>query len=156
MFFDEVADVAVDSQNDDVANVIAEAGKEGRSRGASYFLGSQSPSQLPFQARSAALGSRTKFWFNMHEAGDLKVAIEQISSASESQDLYTTNDIHSLPNGTAVGVMQRGDRPTPPFTLRVPYAKEWAEVLLKDENSVADAIVEYYEAQARKQRGNAA
>jgi len=152
MFFDEVADVAVDSQNDDVSNVIAEAGKEGRSRGASYFLGSQSPSQMPFQARSAVLGSRTKFWFNLHESNDLRAAIQEVSSASEEQDIYSTNDIHSLPNGTAVGVMQRGDKPTPPFTLRVPLATKWGEFLLRPNTTVNDAIVEYYEWQERERR----
>lgn len=152
MFFDEVKDVAVDSSNDDVANVIAEAGKEGRSRGASYFLGSQSPSQLPFQAKSAVLSSRTKFWFNLHESNDLRTAIAEVSSASEEQDIYKTNDIHSLPNGTAVGVMQRGDKPTPPFTLRVPLATKWASFLLRPNTSVSDAIVEYYEWQERDRR----
>jgi hypothetical protein len=152
MFFDEVADVAVDSDNDDVANVISEAGKEGRSRGASYFLGSQSPSQMPFQAKATVLSSRTKFWFNLHESNDLRTAISEISSASEEQNIYSTNDIHSLPNGTAVGVMQRGDRPTPPFTLRVPLATKWAEFLLRQNTTVGDAIVEYYEWQERERR----
>lgn len=150
MFFDEVADVAIDSDNQDVANVIAEAGKEGRSRGASYFLGSQSPSQLPYQARGTALGSRTKFWFNLHRADDLKVAISEISAASDEQDIYKTNDIQNLPNGVAVGVMQKNGRPTPPFTLKVPWAPKWAEFLLRPGITVSQAVDDYYEWEDRQ------
>lgn len=145
LFFDEVADIAVDAQSDDVLNVLADANKEGRSRGTAYYVGCQSPAQMPYQARHSVLGSRTKFWFGLHEAEDLKVAVDDMSSGNFREQPYSPDNIRRLPDGVCVGIMKRQSTVSPAFTLRVPYAPKWAELLLRPNVSVDDAIVEYYQ-----------
>lgn len=153
MFFDEVADVAVDSQSEDVSNVLAEALKEGRSRGASYYLGCQFPSQMPFQARHNVLSSRSKLWFNLQEAEDLQLATLDLASGDTHNLPYSQHSIRGLPDGTCVGIIKRGKGVTPPFTLQVPWAPKWAELLLREGCEVGDAIADYVEWYTRSQEG---
>lgn len=155
LFFDEVADIASGGQNDDTENVVEQAMKEGRSRGLAMFLGCQSPSQMPPSVRMQVLGARSKFWFNLHNSVDLKMAIDDLSSGGENQP-YTQQNIRSLDNGWCAGIMRRTSNNgtgtvTPPFTLRVPMAEKWSEALF-DNVDVNDALVDYEEAMERNAR----
>lgn len=145
LFFDEVADIAVDAQSDDVMNVLADANKEGRSRGTAYYVGCQSPAQMPYQARHSVLSSRTKFWFGLHEADDLALAVNDLASGDRQDQPYTQANIRGIPDGSCVGIMKRQSTVSPAFTLNVPYAKKWAEILLRPNVTVDDAIIEYYQ-----------
>lgn len=142
MFFDEVVDIAVNSENNDVPNVLAQALKEGRSKGISFYIGSQSPSQMPAQARQEVLSLRSKFWFSLHQPDDLELAAKDLAS-SDSDQPYSPQAIRSLPDGTCLGIMKRKRSITPPFTLHVPYAPKWAEILLAPGLEIQDAIAEY-------------
>ncbi len=133
--YDEVSNVAVDSESEDVTNVLAEAAAMGRSFGAPYFVGCQSPSQMPNQAIRNVLGFRTKFWFNMHDGDDLELAVRDLSSGDRDRLPYTALNIRQLPNGVGVGIMKRGNTITPPFTLQVPrFSREWYESRLLQES----------------------
>jgi hypothetical protein len=153
MFFDEVSDIASGGENDDTTNVVADAMKEGRSRGLALFLGCQSPSQMPPSVRMQVLGARSKFWFNLHNAQDLKMATEDLASGSDKMP-YTQQNLREIDNGWCAGIMRRSSNDgsgtvTPPFTLRVPMAEKWAEALF-DNVDVGDALVDYEEAMERR------
>ena len=155
LFFDEVADIASGGQNDDTENVVEQAMKEGRSRGLAMFLGCQSPSQMPPSVRMQVLGARSKFWFNLHNPQDLKMAVEDLASGSEQQT-YTQQNIRGFDNGWCAGIMRRtasngSGTVTPPFTLRVPFAEKWADSLFGNVD-VNDALVDYEEAMERGAR----
>lgn len=155
LFFDEVADIASGGENDDTTNVVADAMKEGRSRGLALFLGCQSPSQMPPSVRMQVLGARSKFWFNLHNAQDLKMAVEDLASGGDKQP-YSQQNLREIDNGWCAGIMRRttsdgSGTVTPPFTLRVPMAEKWAEALF-DNVEVGDALVDYDEAMERGAR----
>jgi DNA helicase HerA-like ATPase len=155
LFFDEVADIASGGENDDTTNVVADAMKEGRSRGLALFLGCQSPSQMPPSVRMQVLGARSKFWFNLHNAQDLKMAVEDLASGSDKQP-YSQQNLREIDNGWCAGIMRRttsdgSGTVTPPFTLRVPMAEKWSEALF-DNVDVGDALVDYDEAMERGAR----
>lgn len=145
MFFDEVADVAANAAGEDVPNTLEEATKEGRSRGAAYFLGSQYPSQMPEMVRHQVLASRGKFWFTMQNTSDLELAVSDLMAGERhSEGAITTSNVKSLTNGSCFAVMPRDNAVTPPFLLKVPYIKEWAPILFKKGNeNVFDAVADY-------------
>jgi len=149
-FADEVADIAVNAQSEDVINVLADANKEGRSRGTAFYVGCQSPDQMPFQAKRSVLASRNKFWFDLQEANDLRMAVDDLASGDKRDQPYTADNVRTLPRGTTVGIMKRGDTVSPPFTLKVPRADIWADLLLRPGVSVEDAIVAYDEWEQRQ------
>jgi hypothetical protein len=101
------------------------------------------------------LGARSKFWFNLHNPQDLKMAVEDLSSGSEKQS-YSQQNIRGFDNGWCAGIMRRtasdgSGTVTPPFTLRVPFAEKWADALF-DNVDVNDALVDYEEAMERGAR----
>lgn len=161
IFFDEVADVASDSESEDVTNVIQKFMKEGRSRGAALYIGSQRPAQMPKQAAGEVLGARTKIWFQTYATEDLKVAVEQLSPGETDLDRlsYNQGDIKNLVRGTAAAEIARigwkGDTDrereiTPPFTLRVVLAEEWQKCLWNNLHDMDSAIAEYEELMFRR------
>lgn len=155
MFFDEVADIASGGDTDDGNNVVTDAMKEGRSRGLALFLGCQSPSQMPTPVRMQVLGARSKFWFNLHNAQDLKMAVEDLASGSDKQP-YSQQSLREFDNGWCAGIMKRngaggGGTVTPAFTIKVPMAEKWAEALF-DNVDINDALVDYEEAMERGAR----
>jgi hypothetical protein len=154
LFFDEVADIASGGQNDDTENVVEQAMKEGRSRGLAMFLGCQSPSQMPTSVRMQVLGARTKFWFNMHNSEDLKMAVDDLASGGDKLP-YSQQTLREFSNGSCAGIMRRGsgtnDTVTPPFTLMVPRATTWSEALFANDD-INDALAEYEEQAERSLR----
>lgn len=154
LFFDEVADIASGGQNDDTENVVEQAMKEGRSRGLAMFLGCQSPSQMPMSVRMQVLGARTKFWFNLHNPEDLKMAVDDLASGSDKLP-YNQQTLREFSNGSCAGIMRRGsgtnDTVTPPFTLMVPRATTWSDALFANDD-INDALAEYEEQAERSLR----
>ena len=152
MFFDEVADVASNATGDDVPNTLEEGTKEGRSRGAAYFLGSQYPSQMPEMVRHQVLASRGKFWFGLQNPTDLTLAISDLMVDDvNAEGAITPSNIKSLSNGVCFATLPRHNAVTPPTLLRVPYAPEWNKILFAPENGdTNDAVADYAEFTARK------
>ena len=153
MFFDEVADVAVDAESDDVPNTIEEGTKEGRSRGAAYYLGSQYPSQMPDMVRHQVLASRGKLWFGLQNSSDLTLAVTDLMvDDQDAEGAITPGNIKSLTNGVCFATIPRHNSVSPPFLLRVPYEREWRKILFAEGNmSTDDAVVEYTELMGAKE-----
>lgn len=143
VFYDETADIATSVVSDDVPNTLDEALKEARSRGNSYFLGCQSPAQLPEKVRLQVLGSRSKFWFQLHGQHDLDVAVYDLSSGDRATLPYSHGNVRGLPPGTSVGIMTRRGSVTSPFTLAVADIDVWRGALF--ESATVEAAVARYE-----------
>jgi len=145
MFFDEVADVAANAQGDDVPNTLEEGTKEGRSRGAAYFLGSQYPSQMPEMVRHQVLASRGKFWFGMQNSSDLDLAVRDLMvDDAHTEGAITASNIKSLHNGVCFATLPRRGSVTPPILLKVPFVDHWVPILFAEHNhSTHDAIADY-------------
>lgn len=138
VFADEVADLAVDSP-DSGDNYFADALKEGRSRGFSYYLAAQSPQQIPESAREAMLSIRTKFFFQMPNATDAATVVEQLASGDSGE--VNVRHVTDLPQGVAIGRIYAGFM-SPPFSLMTPKASSWASELGKVGNPV-QAVTNY-------------
>lgn len=147
MFFDEVADVAVNAEGEDVPNTLEEGTKEGRSRGAAYFLGSQYPSQMPAMVRHQVLASRGKFWFGLQNSSDLDLAVQDLQPGDINADgAITPANIKALSNGVCFATIPRNNSVTPPLLLKVPYAPTWTDMLFDDAYAdTADAAAAYAE-----------
>ena len=126
-FYDEVADVAVDSESTEVPNVIAQASKQGRSKGFSLWVASQNPTQLPVQARNEVLGFRTVIWYGIPDPDNAEIAMRNIGPNSE----FSIENVRHIPprSGFSIARVKKGDFVTDPFTLRTPYAPTWAKNL---------------------------
>lgn len=146
MFFDEVADVAVNAEGEDVPNTLEEGTKEGRSRGAAYFLGSQYPSQMPDMVRHQVLASRGKLWFTQQNSSDLALAVDDLMTrdAADGEGAITQSNIKSLKDGKCFATIPRRGEVTPPFLLHVPYAPVWTKFLFSEGNvDTNDAVADY-------------
>jgi hypothetical protein len=138
-FFDEVADIAVDSDSTDVPNVIAQSSKQGRSKGFSLWVASQNPKQLPAQARNEVLGFRTVIWYGIPDSENAEIAMRNIGENSD----FSIENIRNIPmrSGLSIARVKKGDTVTDPFTLRTPYAPTWAKNLNEKGDLYEAAIV---------------
>lgn len=129
--YDEAADVASVSHSGEVVDAMQECLKEGRSHGFAVFMGAQSPTQFDPKIRNYCLGIVNKAWFSLSHADDLTVACNDLSKGDSRRIVYTSEAISRLPRGVCATTWQlsASDR-TPPFTLHVPEAGRWAELLL--------------------------
>lgn len=153
VFFDEVADVATPAAGEDVPNPLEEGTKEGRSRGLAYYLGSQYPSQMPAMVRHQVLSSRGKCWFGLQNTSDMEMAVSDLMPNSASvTGAITLENIKALPKGTCFATLPRRGSVTPPFLLRVPYIKDWTELLFAERNArTSDAVADHFEMLQRRQ-----
>lgn len=102
-FADELADLAFTSENDDVTNVTQSQLTEGRSRGFALFLGSQNLEQIPEKLSSQLMNiAPSKMWHTVQGEG-LKMALSDLSSGDETNQVFSGEDIRTLMTGVSVG-----------------------------------------------------
>lgn len=139
-FADEVADLASDSP-DSGNNYFADALKEGRSRGISYFVAAQSPQQIPESANQAVMGIRNKIFFQLPNNTDGEIAVGALASQDTGE--VTVRHLTDLPTGVAVGRIYDGSM-SPPLSLTTPDAQKWVDWITHSSNPV-EAMYRYQE-----------
>lgn len=144
-FADEVADLANDSSGTN-NNTFADALKEGRSRGFSYFCAAQNPGQIPESAREPMMGIRTKFFFQMPNADDAQLVIHQLGAEDGE---FKIRHITDLPQGVAAGRIYTRQIMGNPFSMKTPAMHMWANVVSKKQYPTA-ALQVYQVSEARK------
>ena len=145
LFFDEVKDISQDSASDDMPNVMAEVGQQGRSRGCGIFAATQFPSQIPESARNEVLAFRTKIWFGLHLDKDVEIAFRSLTfGEDESGFNFTRKNLDSLPDGIAIASIKRGDQISRPFTLMTAYSQSVIPYIYTSDTAV-EAIARHDE-----------
>lgn len=126
VFYDEAADVAQTAQSEDVPDVLQQATKEGRSFGAGYFLGCQTPEQLPKRTKEMVLNFRSKIWFQLNSADGMEMAVRDLNpdNVAGSREI-TGSNIRYLNVGEGMGILRSYGKTTPEFTLRTPDFRLW-------------------------------
>lgn len=145
LFFDEVADVVNRGKSDDIPDALEEGLKEGRSKGTSYHIGSQFPGQLSHNVRNYVMSINNKFWFQLTNPDDIDLAVKDLARGDMNNLPFSHENIGNHPRGVAAGRFQlSNDQITPPFTLIVPEANRWGQIILRDDlPDVTTAVHEY-------------
>lgn len=132
VFSDEVADIAVDSDNADLPNIVATVSKEGRSRGFSYHCATQNLVQIPERVQHEVLTFRTVVTFMLPNDLDANRIIKNMGHS-----YYTSANLQKLPQGIAVVVRMKNLSETiDPFTLSVPEASKWMSYVKKYDTKI--------------------
>ena len=141
IFVDELVYIAGTREDQsDLGGIVDEVLNQGRSFGASHFVGFQSYTQLPPNAEATVRGMTSKMYCSLLDSRDRDIVLSLIGDRTR----YTSESIASMPMGYCIADMSIGKVKRSVFTMKTPYAPTYIDAL-KRKGTVLGAFKELRE-----------